>query len=342
MKFRNTLTLWTCTLLAALCCNSASATENTPSVNQSIDQFITTMADKNHFDTQYLKGLFKQIHLDDTVTDKMNKPYEAKPWTTYKNFFITDERVALGVKYWQAHAKELARAEQVYGVPASVIVAIIGVESKFGVQQGDFPTFQTLATLAFNYPSRSAFFTKELENYLLMTREQKLEPLAIKGSYAGAIGKPQFMPSSYRAYAVASDGGSHADLINNDADAIVSVANYLKRNGWKRDELVVLPAKASTAALKSLKQDALKPTYTLAELRQQGISWNEKVPSEAKAAFFTVDYENQIQPWVALNNFQVISRYNHNLQYVLAVHEFSQAIQRQKIAAQREHSEQRG
>jgi membrane-bound lytic murein transglycosylase B len=342
MTLRNKCLILTGTLLTALCLTTTAFAENTAAINESINQFIDKMVEKNHFDPQYLKSLFNQIHIDPLVTEKMNKPYEAQPWTVYRKFFITDERVALGVQYWQQHAKELAHAEELYGVPASVIVAIIGVESKFGTKQGDFPIFQSLTTLAFNYPSRATFFTSELENYLLLTREQKFDPLSIKGSHAGAIGKPQFMPSSYRHYAVAFDGGKHSDLINNDGDAISSVANYFKRNGWKESQLVIIPAKATAKALKSIKQDPLKLNSTLGELRQQGVSVDEKLPADTKATFFSVEFDKKPQYWVALNNFQAITRYNHNMQYALAVYEFSQAIENARKAAQRERSEQEG
>jgi membrane-bound lytic murein transglycosylase B len=342
MTLRKKFMIFVGSLLAAACLSSACFAETPASVNESIDKFIAEMVEKNHFDANYLKSLFSHVHLDATVTEKMNKPYEGQPWTVYRNFFITDERVANGVQYWQQHSKELARAEKVYGVPASVIVAIIGVESKYGTKQGDFPTFQTLTTLAFNYPSRAKFFTSELEHFLLMTREQKFDPLAIKGSYAGAIGMPQFMPSSYRNYAVNFEGGKNVNLISNDADVISSVGNYLKRNGWQENQLVAVPAKATANALKNIKQEPLKPAYTLQELHALGVAWDQKLPFDAKAAFFTVEFDKKNQHWVALNNFQVISRYNHNMQYVLAVHEFSQAIKAQRLEALKESREQRG
>lgn len=341
MTFRNKFLILVGSLLSACCISTTSFAADQETIDHSINQFIAQMAEKHQFDSQYLKHLFDHIYIDTAVTEKMNKPYEAQPWTVYRNFFITPERVSDGVKYWQQHTKELANAEKIYGVPASLIVAIIGVESKFGSKQGDFPTLQTLATLAFNYPSRAPFFTKELENYLLMTREQKFDPLAIKGSYAGAIGMPQFMPSSYRNYAVSFDGDKHVNLMSNDAHAISSVANYLKRNGWQENQPVAFTAKANSTALSSIKQEALKPSYSLQQLRQKGVTWNEQLPLDTKAAFFTVEYEKNTQPWIALHNFQVISRYNHNMQYVLAVYEFSQAIEAQHRHSMKERREQR-
>jgi len=340
MTMRNKLMGFIGSLITACCLSTSSFAADQETIERSIHQFITQMAEKHQFDSQYLEHLFDHIYIDTAVTEKMNKPYEAQPWTVYRDFFITPERVSDGVKYWQEHSKELALAEQVYGVPASVIVAIIGVESKFGSKQGDFPTLQTLATLAFNYPSRAPFFTKELENYLLMTREQKFDPLAIKGSYAGAIGMPQFMPSSYRHYAVNFKGNKQVNLMSNDADAISSVGNYLKQNGWHDNQPVAFTAKVNPTALSSIKQEPLKLSYTLEQLRQKGVIWNGKLPLDTKAAFFTVEYQKNTQPWIALHNFQVISRYNHNMQYVLAVYEFSRAIEAQHVNTMKEQREQ--
>ncbi len=340
MTFRTKCLVLVGTLLTAFSFTTLSFAENASTIDNSVNQFIEKMVDKHDFDESYLKNLFSQIHMDPVVVDKMNKPYEAKPWTEYKNYFISEERVNHGAQYWQEHAKELAQAERTYGVPASIIVAIIGVESKYGTKQGDFPIFQSLATLAFNYPSRSAFFTSELENYLLLSREQNFNPLTIKGSHAGAIGKPQFMPSSYRHYAVALNGGKQADLINNDGDVISSVANYFKRNGWKENQLVILPAKATQNALKTIKQEPLKLNSTLGELRKLGVTVDEKLPADTTASFFSVEYNHQPQYWVALNNFEAITRYNHNMQYALVVYEFSKAIENKRLATQRDHSEQ--
>jgi len=323
-------------LLATLCLSTSSFAESTPDLPPAVNNFISQMVEKNHFDEQYLKNLFSQIHMDPEVTDRMNKPYEAKSWTTYRNFFLAQNRIDHGAQYWQQHAKELAQAEKIYGVPASVIVAIIGVESNYGTENMKFGVFQSLATFAFNYPKRAPFFTSELEHYLLLTREQHFDPLALKGSYAGALGIPQFMPSSYRNYAINLNGTKEADLLNNHADAISSIGNYLKRNGWQANQPVAVHAIANKNVLKSIQQDPLKPTDTLATLRKKGIKWGEKLEPDAKAAFFTVEYDQSIEPWIGLNNFLVISRYNHNLQYVLAVHELSEAIKTQRNISLRE------
>jgi membrane-bound lytic murein transglycosylase B len=327
---------------AALSLSFAIFTECFANQTQAIDKFIDEMVEKNDFDREYLQNLFSQIHMDPVVTAKMDKPYEAKPWGTYRNFFLTQDRIDNGVKYWQEHATDLARAEKMHGVPASIIVAIIAVESKYGTEPMKFPVFQTLATFAFNYPKRAPFFTSELEHFLLLSREQAFNPLEIKGSYAGALGIPQFMPKSYRFYAVNLEGAKKADLINNHADAISSIGNYLKKNGWHANQPVAFQVNASEAAMKSIKQEPLKTLYTLNQLRQKGVSWKNALSPNTAATFFTLDYEDQPQAWIGLNNFIVISRYNHNVQYALAVHELSEAIKTQrKLALRAEQKAQR-
>ncbi len=326
-------------LLATLGLSATSFAENTKNLPPAVNKFIEQMVEKNHFDAEYLNNLFGQIHMDPEVTAKMDKPYEAKSWTVYRNFFLTQDRIDHGAKYWREHSNDLAKAEKIYGVPANIIVAIIGVESNYGTEQMKFGVFQTLATFAFNYPKRAPFFTSELEHYLLLTREQHFDPLSLKGSYAGALGIPQFMPSSYRNYAVNLDGTKRADLLNNHADAISSIGNYLKRNGWQANQLVAVHAVANPSALKNIKQNPLTTPYTLSELNKKGVSWEEKLQPDAKATFFTVDFDNTIEPWVGLNNFVVISRYNHNVQYVLAVHELAEAIKLQRQITLREKSQ---
>ncbi|MDQ2994332.1 MAG: lytic murein transglycosylase B, partial [Pseudomonadota bacterium] len=308
--------------------------------NDFLKPFIDNMVSKHHFDHDYLDALFSSITINPLVTKKMNTPYEAKPWQEYRGLFVTEKRIHGGAEYWQHNKKILEKAEREYGVPAHVIVAIIGVESKYGQNAGQFPVLETLTTLAFNYPSRAPFFTKELENFLLLTREQQINPLTLVGSYAGAIGMPQFMPSSYRHYAVNFAGNRNIDLVHNDADVIGSVANYLAKNGWKKNLPVALPAQVQSPELNKLQQDPLKPSTTLSELASQGISWQAQLPPDQKAAFFTVQIDNKPQYWVGLHNFMVISRYNHNLQYVLAVHELAEAIKGRRQTANKDKREQ--
>lgn len=304
----------------------AFAQESNKNNQDFLKPFIQKMVKQHHFDRDYLEALFSTVTFNDTVTQKVSSPYEAKPWQDYRSHFVTDKRINGGVIFWQQNRKVLAKAEQKYGVPAEYIVAIIGVETSYGATPLQFSVLEALTTLAFNYPKRAEFFSKELEQFLLLSREQQLNPLTVKGSYAGAIGIPQFMPSSYRNYAVSFAGDRHIDLMHNNADSIGSVANYLSKNGWRKNIPVAIPASVSKGEYNTLLQDPLKPSTTLQELADGGISWDGKFPDGEKAALFDVTIDNQPQHWIGMHNFLVISSYNHNLQYVLAVHELAEAI----------------
>ncbi len=296
-----------------------------------IDEFIEEMVDKHNFDGEYLDDLFSRIDLNDTVIEKMNTPYEAKPWYKYRELFITDTRISDGLNYWERHKKTLARAEKEYGVPASVIIAILGVETKYGISKGDFPVFQALSTLAFNYPPRSAFFKKELEEFLLLTEEFDFDPLDIKGSYAGAIGLPQFMPSSYRHYAVPHRQNKPSDLVNNDADAILSIANYLKKNGWVKNQPIAVKAKIEGEDYKKLIADTkFLPMHSIDSLSKHGIKPQKALDNQHQVALVEYDTADGHEYWLGLKNFIAISRYNKHKHYVLAVYELSEKIKQER------------
>lgn len=328
-------------LLALLPFSAATYAEPTPynqEVNTFIKTFVKNMVKKHHFKEEALLNLFNQITVNKTVKEKMDKPYEAKPWYKYRQMFVSERRIRNGLAYWQKHQEVLAKAEKKYGVPPSVILAILGVETDYGDQKGSFSVLEALTTLAFNYPSRSDFFKKELEHFLLLTREQKLDPLKIKGSYAGAIGLPQFMPSSYREYAVDFSGKHQVDLMNNDADAIGSVANFLAKHGWRRYRPIACQAEIKGEQYKKLLPNPLKPSYSMRKLRNHGVIACKDLKHPSKALFFELDNKNNNEYWLGFHNFYVISRYNHNRQYVLAVHQLSEALERQhqELLAQRQ------
>lgn len=300
-------------------------------VVDNMNDFIDEMIEKHDFDGDYLDNLFSQVQLSDTVIEKMTTPYESKPWHKYRELFITESRINNGVQYWENHKKTLARAEREYGVPASVIIAIIGVETKYGASKGDFPVIQSLSTLAFNYPPRSSFFKKELEEYLLLTDELDVDPLDIKGSYAGAIGLPQFMPSSYRHYAVQHHQNKASDLVNNDDDAILSVANYLKKNGWVKNQPIAIKAKMGTQDYKSLLANTkFSPTFTVESLVKQGIKPLKKLDNQTQVALVEYDTADGHEYWLGLKNFIAITRYNKHKHYVLAVYELSEKIKQER------------
>lgn len=300
-----------------------------------VQQFITRMNVKHDFDCQELSEVFSKTRPDPKIMKIMEKPREregkATPWYTYRAIFLKPERIQEGVAFWKQNAKTLAAVEKRYGVPAQIIVAIIGVETQFGKNKGSFSVMNALTNLAFDYPRRAKFFQDELEQYLLFTREQNLDPFEVFGSYAGAIGLPQFMPSNCRHYAIDFSCENHTDLVNNSADAIASVANYFKGHGWQTGEPVAVQANVSGDAYSRFMTKSLKPRWSLKELSSSGIVPREKVTSEQRLASFMVfEGKSGMQYWLGFKNFYVITRYNSSRYYAMAVYQLSEKILEEK------------
>jgi membrane-bound lytic murein transglycosylase B len=289
-------------------------------------QFIEEMVGKHGFDPAELEGVLHQARAQPSIIAAMTSPAEARPWHLYRPIFVNAPRVEGGVEFWNRHRELLARAQEVYGVDPAVIVAIIGVETRYGRNTGSHRVLDALATLAFDYPPRATFFRSELEHYLLLTREEGLDPHAIKGSYAGAMGKPQFISSSYRAYAVDFDGDGRRDLWNNTADVIGSVANYLRRHGWRSGQVVAVPARTEGAGHRELLGRGMKPHVTLGELANHGVHVAPELAAEQPAALLELQGEEGLEHWVTFDNFYVITRYNRSPLYAMAVHQLSQEI----------------
>ncbi len=291
------------------------------------EAFVNTMVEKHNFDREWVMAILKQAEPKQSILDAMSRPAESvMTWGRYRNIFIQDSRVAQGVEFWNEHKEELARAEKEYGVPASMIVGIIGVETRFGRNKGSYRVVDALATLGFDFPRRGTFFLGQLEEYMLMVREQGLEPFSLKGSYAGAMGFGQFIPSSYRAYAVDFDGNGQIDIVNSSVDAIGSVANYFKRHGWRYGEPVVSGAVIKKGVDESLFNAGLKPEKTLAELSKAGIDADHAFAPSLKATAMKLDGESGDEYWIGLQNFYVITRYNHSAMYAMAAYQLSQLI----------------
>lgn len=291
------------------------------------DAFVKTMVEKHNFDRDWVLAILKQAEPKQSILDAMSRPAESvMTWGRYRNIFIQDSRIAQGVEFWKEHSEELARAEKEYGVPASMIVGIIGVETRFGRNKGSYRVVDALATLGFDFPRRGTFFLGQLEEYMLMVREQGLEPFSLKGSYAGAMGFGQFIPSSYRAYAVDFDGNGQIDIVNSSVDAIGSVANYFKRHGWKYGEPVVSGAVIKKGVDESLFNAGLKPEKTIAELSKAGIDADHKFAPDLQATAMKLDGEKGDEYWIGLQNFYVITRYNHSAMYAMAAYQLSQLI----------------
>lgn len=289
-------------------------------------EFIAKMAENHNFDAGELKTLFRSVEIKQNIIDAITRPAEGMPWFKYRKIFLTDARIDEGVKFWLKHADALAATEKQYGIPAQIIVAIIGVETMYGTRTGSYRVIDALSTLAFNYPKRSPFFTGELENFLLLCREENIDPLEPTGSYAGAMGIPQFMPSSFRNYATDFEGDQHRDIWNNPADAIASVANYFGKHHWQPGQAVAFPVQAKDESYKKIITTDLKPDLTKAQLRSLNIEPPEQLSENALAKLLAFEQEQTEELWLALDNFYVITRYNHSPLYAMAVFQLSQAI----------------
>jgi membrane-bound lytic murein transglycosylase B len=288
-----------------------------------VQAFINMMVKDYHFNPQALNQVFAQVQINPQIIATMTAPYEAKPWAIYQKLFVNEQRIEEGIKFWKEHDKLLAAIEKQYGVPAHIILAILGIETHYGQAKFKYRAIDSLATLAFDYPPRSKYFTKELREYLLLTREQQLDPLALPSSYAGALGMAQFMPSSYRAYSVNFNHPNKPNLFNSTADNIASVANYLKVNGWRPGEAITTPAKIKGTF--SLGPTVIKPQYPLYELMQKGIYPSDKQPTNQLASVLTLANQD-LEHWLVFNNFYVITRYNKSPLYAMAVYQLSQEL----------------
>lgn len=305
------------------------------SENAEVITFMDEMAAEHQFDRKALQVIFTSAEKKQSILDAMARPAEkSKEWKDYRKIFVTESRTKKGVEFWQKHSETLARAEKELGVPAEIIVAIIGVETRYGQHAGSFRVIDALSTLAFEYPRRAAFFRKELKEYLLLTRDQKQDPLALKGSYAGAMGYGQFMPSSYRAYAIDFDGDNTADIWTNPVDAIGSVANYFKAHGWQYGADVVTRARVSGGYDTSLLSTNLKPEVPYQELQQKGYTATTEIAPQAKVLPMRLEGENGAEFWLGLHNFYVITRYNRSQMYSLSVYQLSQALAQEINLAQ--------
>ncbi|MDH5300784.1 MAG: lytic murein transglycosylase B [Gammaproteobacteria bacterium] len=309
---------------------SSNASQASSEVQQrpEVQKLIKELVSEHKFSEDKLNSIFSQVTLLPKVIDSMNRQAEALPWHRYRSIFLKNERIEQGARYWQENAAALLRAEQKYGVPSEIIVAIIGVESRFGEHKGSNRIIDSLTTLAIDYPRRASFFTNELKEFLLLSREEGMDPLQVKGSFAGAMGKPQFISSSYRQYAVDFDGNGVRDLISSHEDAIGSVANYFKQNGWKTGEQVAVPAQVSGNKYRQLVEKGYQPNVALREARTMGVSWNSALSADEKGALIELQQVDGAEHWLALQNFYVITRYNRSQHYAMAVFQLSDEIRK--------------
>ena len=294
-----------------------------------VQQFIDEMVEKHGFDRDQLTAKFSTAKRLDGVLESISKPAEkVLTWKEYRPIFVTSKRIRLGNKFLQKNHEALQRAEKEFGVPAEIITAIIGVETYYGKSTGRTQVFDSLVTLGFDYPPRSQFFLSELEQYLLLAREVGFDVRAIRGSYAGAMGMPQFISSSYRHYAVDFDGDGKRDLLNNTVDAIGSVANYFREHGWQPGEEVVVPARVNGQIEET--RNKLKPHTTISDLSRIGVFPQARLDDDPKATVITFKGKEGKEYWLGLDNFYVITRYNRSAMYAMAVYQLSREFDTQK------------
>jgi membrane-bound lytic murein transglycosylase B len=313
-------------LLLALCFALAAPARALDAGRDDVRAFIGEMAEKHGFAADELDRLFGQVEARPSIVALMTRPAEkALPWHEYRARFLTERRIARGVETGRLQADALARAADL-GVPVPVLLSIVGVETFYGENTGRHRVIDALATLAFDYPPRSPFFRGELESFLVMSREESLDPLAPLGSYAGAMGIPQFMPSSFRAYAVDGDGDGHRNLWTSWADVFASVANYLREHGWRKDEPVMVRADVSEADLAGLEFGKLALTETVGSLRARGVRFETPLPAEAPAVLIELAGSDGPEHRVGFANFYAITRYNRSQLYASAVSDLADAI----------------
>jgi len=291
-----------------------------------VQQFINQVSAKDQFSKMQLIEWFSEIKPNKQIIKNMTTPHEAMPWYAYRTIFLQPDRAQEGAAFWQKHAATLAYAQQRYGVPPEIIVAILGVETRYGQWQGKYSAFDAISTLAFDYPPRAKYFRGELEQYLLLTREASFDPLVLKGSYAGALGAAQFMPSSYRHYAVSYTGKSYSDLFHNTDDAIMSIANYFAAHGWQTGGPVAVKTRTIGNGYMRLPPQGLKPDLTLAQFSHYGVYPAKPYSAQQEAALISLTDKSGVERWLGFNNFYVITRYNTSSLYAMAVYQLSEWI----------------
>ena len=292
------------------------------------EAFIDEMVAEENFDRAELETLFKKVEKKQSVIDAISRPAERTlTWSQYRNIFLQRSRIDGGVRFWLKNQETLRAAESRYGVPAEIIVSIMGVETRYGENTGNYRVMDALSTLAFDYPKRASFFRSELKHFLILAREQGREPLGLKGSYAGAMGLGQFMPSSYRAYAADHDQDGFIDIWANQSDAIWSVANYLARHGWTDGQPITSRARVSAEYSSDVMNQNLRPSLTLAQLAESGVTPELRgLSGDGLATAMMLEGAQGKEFWLGLHNFYVITRYNHSKLYAMAVFQLAEEI----------------
>jgi membrane-bound lytic murein transglycosylase B len=315
--------------LTALPLTLTAATAASPSFAEdaAVVAFARDLEQRHGFNADTLLGQFAQIRPNAKVIQLIKPPSTPtqRSWERYRPRFLNDRRIDHGIRFWQENRTTLLRASALYGVPPEVIVAIIGVETEYGRNTGGFRVLEALATLAFNYPPRADFFRTELEQFLILSRENQLDPLAVKGSFAGAIGIPQFMPGSQRRYAVDFDGDQRVDLSGSVDDAIGSVARFLEQHGWQAGQPVAVPAQLNGQPDPAWLEAGIRPSLSAGALQHQGLL--SAADNQAKVALIDLASPGkETEYWLGYDNFYVITRYNRSSFYAMSVFQLAEAI----------------
>lgn len=294
-----------------------------------VREFIERMVAEHDYDREALAATLTEAETRQSILDAISRPAEKTlAWHEYRDIFLTEERIEAGADFWRAHEDVLRHISEKTGVSCEVLVGIIGVETYFGRITGDYRVLDALTTLAFDYPPRAPFFRRELEEFLLLVREEGMDATEATGSYAGAMGMPQFMPSSYRAYAVDSSNDGRRDIWSDWHDVIGSVANYIVENGWKRGTPVVAQATLGSnwQGKATPGENSLSPTDTIESLSRQGVMFATELPDDHESQLLVLEGEDGDEYWVGFHNFFVITRYNRSVMYALAVHQLGKEI----------------
>lgn len=313
-----------CLLLPCLGPQPAVALDvNRPAVSR----FIDSMIEKYDYDRDRLRSILAEAETQEGILTAISRPAEKiLAWHEYRDIFLTDERIGAGADFWQEHGDALRRISEETGVSCEILVGVIGVETYFGRITGNYRVLDALATLAFDYAPRSSFFARELEEFLLLVQEEELVATEPTGSYAGAMGAPQFMPSSFRAYAVDTSKDGKRDIWSNWEDVIGSVANYFVRHGWKAQSPVAVRATLGGTWAGEVPQNTLTPVETVDSLSRQGVLFAADLPGDHTSQLLTLEGEDGDEHWVGFHNFFVITRYNRSVMYALAVYQLGQEI----------------
>lgn len=322
--------LWKLAALALMISffQSFAFAESTFVDRKDVQSFISHMVAKHRFQKDNLNALFAEVKVRPQVMKSINKPLEKETWNLYQMLFVNEWRIKHGVEFWDKYEAALSEAEKRFGVPASIIIATIGIETRYGERIGDYRAIDSLSNIAFSDSSRAKFFKKELEEFLMLTREQHLDPLKVMASYAGAIGQPQFMPSSYRNYAINFSKSGQTDLMHNEIDVIGSIANYYQKHGWKPKEPIAVQALIVGRGFDFLMRKGRVPLpLTINELGKYGIVPKTKIDKEdlpVNVIELASNYNKEY--WLGFHNFDVIKRYNASDLYAMAVYQLSYYI----------------